>query len=82
MKEADILVTVGIVAIDMGMFPQIARPASQREISLIVRPVERPRNDVLDFEWHVKHDFRSMTILTAMPGAQRDLGVEGIHGVE
>ena len=66
MKKKDNRLARRVKAAAMRGFAKIAGAARKRQIAEVVRPTQRDRDDVLDFEGEVEDSFRCVAVLTPM----------------
>jgi len=66
MKKEDNSLARRVKAAAMRGFPKITGAARKRQIAELVRPTQRDRGDVLDFEGEIEDSFRCVAILTPM----------------
>lgn len=66
MKKEDNSLARRVKAAAMRGFAKITGAARKRQIAEVVRPTQRDRSDVLDFEGEIEDSFRCVAVLTPM----------------
>lgn len=79
-KQTNKCAPIDIKPFEMIAFSEIAGPAREGQVRILVGPAMRRRNYVFHFEWEIENDLRGPAVFTPMHRPFCDSSIVRVHG--